>query len=201
MPAPTGKNSTEAPTAVPPVTANHYFLYFSTTYSSDFFSIKGTTLTSSLPSHNLISAYADRSFLTFWITDPAGNHAGTIRLTPTQVSQYGARENWTTETAPVKFIVLSRANQEPYLEVGYHVAQSRSLGQEWFRFDDRVWEWKDMCLLNVMLVKAVGNSGGGGGDDDDDEKNFLAVERIAVGVIHHDAWAAAGPRRRFIKLG
>jgi hypothetical protein len=203
MPAPTGTNSTEAAPAIP---ANHYFLYFRTTYSSDFFSIEGTTLTTSLPSHNIISAYAGRSFLTFWITDPVGNHAGTIRLTPMQASHYGTRENRTTETAPAEFIVLSRANQEPYLNVGYHVARSRSSGQEWFQFDDQVWEWKDMCLLNVMLVKAVGNSGGGssGGsssDDDDDEKNFLAVERIAVGVIHQDAWAAAGPRRRFIKLG
>jgi len=198
MPAPTGANSTEAATAVPPVTANHYFLYFRTTYSSNFFSIKGTTLTTSLSSHEFISANG-RSFLTFWITDPAGNHAGTIRLTPTQASYYGTRENRTTETAPAEFIVLSRANQEPYLKIGYHVARSRSLGQEWFRFDDRVWEWKDMCLLNVMLVKTVGDSCSG--DDDDADKNFLAVERIAAGVIHQDAWAAGGPRRRFIKLG
>jgi hypothetical protein len=58
-----------------------------------------------------------------------------------------------------------------------------------------------MCLLNAMLVKVVSNSGrSSSGGDDDDEKNFLAVERTVVGVIDQDAWAAAGPRRRFIKL-
>ncbi|KAF7503741.1 hypothetical protein GJ744_003324 [Endocarpon pusillum] len=199
MPAPTGTDSTEADTAVPLVTANHYFLYFRTTYSSNYFSIKGTMLTTSLPSHDTISVYTGRSFQTFWITDPAGNHAGTIRLTPKQASYYGTRENRTTETPPAEFIVLSRTNQEPYLNIGYHGARGRNLGQEWFQFDDRMWEWKDMCLLNVMLVKAVGDTGGTG--DDDVEKNFLAVERIAVGVIHQDAWAAGGPRRRYIKLG
>lgn len=198
MTAPTGTEGTEAVTALPPVTSDHYFLYFRTTYSN-FFSIKGTTLATSPPSLEIISVYNGRSFLTFWITDSAGSHAGTIRLTPTQASYYGAVENGTTETAPAEFIVLSRINQEPYLKIGYHVAREKGLGQEWFRFDDRVWEWKDNCLLNVMLVRAVDSIGSG--DDNDAEKNFLAVERIAVGVIHQDAWAAGGPQSRFIKLG
>lgn len=64
------------------------------------------------------------------------------------------------------------------------------------QFDNRVWEWKDMCLLNVMLVKAVGGDDKGNGDS-----NSVTVERIGVGVIHEDAWAAARPARRFVKLG
>jgi len=132
VPAPTRENSAGTATTVPPVTQNHYFLYFCTTYSSTFFSITGTTTVTPVQGHNLLSTHAGRSFLTFWVTDPAGNHVGTVRLTQRQVSHYINENHEGSAKWIPEFILLSRTRKEPYLDVGYNVARSRGLGQEWF---------------------------------------------------------------------
>src|SRR5256885_8965568 len=62
---------------------------------------------------------------------------------------YGVHENWTTETTPAKFIVLSRANQEPYLDIGYNVAQNQSLGQ---RSEEHTSELQSPCNLVCRLL-------------------------------------------------
>ena len=51
-------------------------------------------------------------------------------------------------------------------------------------FDETRYNKRPWCLLNVMLLKWVGEF----------------AERIAVGVMHEDAWKASAPRAKFVRL-
>ncbi|KAI9711723.1 MAG: hypothetical protein M1820_001867 [Bogoriella megaspora] len=51
-------------------------------------------------------------------------------------------------------------------------------------FDEKCYEKRPWCLLNVMLLKWEGD----------------LAERVAVGVVHEDAWKAAEPESKYVKL-
>lgn len=53
-------------------------------------------------------------------------------------------------------------------------------------FDEEVYENREWCMLNVMLIRW------------DEERGF--AERVAVGRMHEDAWAKLGPQRKDIVL-
>jgi hypothetical protein len=65
------------------------------------------------------------------------------------------------------------------------VSRSLPLSATMSYFDENVYEPKEWCHLNIMLISRV------------DE--FTAC-RVGVGIIHKDAWVAAKPETTFVKL-
>lgn len=126
-----------------------------------------TNQTVSWGSHETVFQYADN----LKITNGAGIWVGCILI-----DRLWAVRN-ELEAKPIfEYIVLSRTER---LDLGATMEP---------RFaeicDHGVFQRRDWCILNVMLVERHGDH----------------FERVAVGVIHEDAWAAGEATRKLIKL-
>ncbi|OCL02861.1 HET-domain-containing protein [Glonium stellatum] len=66
------------------------------------------------------------------------------------------------------------------------IARSKRNNQTLYKsyFDETVYSDRDWCQLNVMLIERIGD----------------VAERVAVGIIHEDAWVGANPEAIFLKL-
>lgn len=105
------------------------------------------------------------------ITDNSGTWVGSILIDKTWITTHEL------EKLPLfDFIVLSRSDA---FDLGTTFEQrSPTL------FDESILEPRSWCILNVMLV----------------ERHDDCFERVAVGVIHEDAWAVIGPTFQLVKL-
>ncbi|KAH8714067.1 heterokaryon incompatibility protein-domain-containing protein [Phaeosphaeriaceae sp. PMI808] len=102
----------------------------------------------------------------FAIKDRFGGTGGSILLPKDHFESAGT--NWLR----CEFILLSRS-----IPLGLRFSTSY--------WDERVYNNKDWCHLNVMLISRL--------DD------YTAL-RVGVGIVHKDAWIAAEPETTFVKL-
>ncbi len=102
------------------------------------------------------------SYENVMIFDQAGNSAGSILI----------EKRWKTETLKSRrtfeFMLLSRSNR---------------LADRTF-FDEAVFQGREWCYINVMLIQRIGDT----------------ASRVGIGVIHEDAWVEAKPNPSWIKL-
>jgi hypothetical protein len=120
--------------------------------------------------HDLGASYHERLWpesTNFAIKNIWGDTAGCILLPKNYLESIGA--DWLR----CEFILVSRS----LLSSSYSIPFSY--------FDENVYEVKDWCHLNVMLISR--------------RDDFTAL-RVGVGVVHKDAWIAAKPETTFIKL-
>lgn len=104
----------------------------------------------------------------FAIKDARGNTAGCILLPKDFVNDFG------TDWVRCEFIMISRSFPPRSKTISY--------------FDESVYEMKDWCHQNVMMISRPSHLG-----------EYEAL-RIGVGIIHQDAWIAAKPETDFVKL-
>lgn len=105
------------------------------------------------------------------ITDTAGTWIGCILI-----DRWWAKSKELESNPTFNFIVLSRTER---IDLGV------SMEPRFAQFCDHdAYPHKDWCILNVMLVERHGDH----------------FERVAIGVVHEDAWVAAEPKQKLIKL-
>jgi hypothetical protein len=80
-----------------------------------------------------------------------------------------------------EYILLSRIKEHRF----YHTVSSLFVAQRLWSYDHYGWKGPEWCACNVMLIRWQGK----------------VAERVAIGMIHGNAWEDSAPIPRYIRLG